>query len=44
MATSIFDDKSVVPNDSMVDDVIADKRPLWEKLKSHVTENYQDIN
>jgi len=44
MATSIFDDKAVVPNDSMVDDVIADNRPLWEKLKSHVKENYQDIS
>jgi hypothetical protein len=28
----------------MVDDAIADKKPLWEKLKSHVAENYQGIS
>ena len=44
MATSIFDDKTVVPNDSMVDDAIADKKPLWDKMKSHVAENYQGID
>jgi len=44
MATSIFDNKTVVPNDSMVDDAIADKKPLWDKMKSHVDENYQGIS
>jgi len=44
MATSIFDDKAVIPNDNMVDAAIADAKPLWEKLKSHVAENYQGIS
>jgi len=44
MATSIFDDKAAVPNDSMVDDAITDKKPLWDQLKSHVAENYQGIS
>jgi len=44
VATSIFTDKAVVPNDNMVDTVLADKKPLWDKLKSHVAENYQGIN
>ena len=43
MATSIFDDKSVIPNDNMADTVLADKKPLWDKLKSHVAENYQGL-
>ena len=44
MATSIFDDKAIIPNDSMVETAIADTKPLWEKLQSHVAENYQGIN
>jgi len=44
MATSIFDDKAVVPSDSMVYEAIADKKPLWDKMKSHVAENYQGIS
>ena len=44
MATSIFDDKAIIPNDSMVEMAIAGTRPLWDKLQSHVTENYQGIS
>jgi len=44
MATSFFDNKAVIPNDDMVDSVLADKKPLWDKLKLHVAENYQGIN
>ena len=44
MATSIFDNKAIVPTDSMVDGAIADAKPLWDKLKSHVSENYQGVN
>ena len=44
MATSIFDDKAVVPSDSMVEMAIADKKSLWDNLKSHVAENYQGIS
>ena len=41
MATSIFTDKAIVPSDNMTDAVLADKKPLWDKLKSHVANNYQ---
>jgi len=44
MATSIFDDKSVIPNNDMVDTVLADKKLLWDKMKSHVAESYQGIS
>jgi len=44
VATSFFDDKAVVPNDNMVDGAIADKKPLWDKMKSHVAENYHGIS
>jgi len=44
MATSIFDDKAIIPNDSMVEMAIADAKPLWDTLKSHVAENYQGIS
>lgn len=44
MATSIFDEKLVVPNDDMLDKVLADQKTLWVKLKSHVLDNYKDVN
>jgi len=44
MATSIFDDKAVVPNDDMANAAIADTKSLWDKLKSHVTENYPGLS
>lgn len=43
MATSVFDDKAVIPNDGMVDTVLGDKAQVWDKIKSYVFENYQDI-
>ena len=43
MATSILDDKDIIPNDGMVDTVLADKAQIWDKTKSHILENYQDI-
>lgn len=44
MATSIFDDKGVIPNDDMVSMVLADKNVLWERLKNYVSESYHDTN
>ena len=44
MATSIFDDKAIIPNNDMVDAVLADTNILWDKIKSYVSENYQGIS
>ena len=44
MATSIFDDRAVIPTDIMVDTAIADNKLLWDKLQSHVAENYEGIS
>ena len=43
MATSVFDDKAIVPDDSMVGLVLADKVRVWDEVKSHVLGNYQDV-
>jgi len=44
MATSIFDEKAIVPNDEMVGTVLADTNGLWNELKSHIMENYKGVN
>ena len=44
MATSIFDNKAVVPNDSMVDSALAGSKVIWDKLKSHIAEYLPGIN
>ena len=44
MAASIFDDKATIPNDAMVDTVIANTNGLWNTLKSHVLISYPGIN
>ena len=44
MATSIFDDKAIVPNDEMVGAALAETNEFWDKLKSHVIKNYHGIN
>ena len=43
MATSIFDEKAVIPNDEMVREVLANANEFWDKLKLHVVNNYNDI-
>ncbi|MCL2861139.1 MAG: DUF3788 domain-containing protein [Firmicutes bacterium] len=43
MATSIFDNKAIMPDDSMVETAIAETIPLWNNLKKHVAENYSGI-
>ncbi|MCL2718249.1 MAG: DUF3788 domain-containing protein [Lachnospiraceae bacterium] len=44
MATSIFADKAVIPNEDMVNTALADKKPLWDKLQYHISENYQGLD
>lgn len=44
MATSIFDEKAIMPNDNMLELVLADKKALWDKLKSHALDNYKDVD
>ena len=44
MATSIFDDKTTIPDDGMVDVILADTKTLWDKVKSHVDENYSGLD
>jgi len=43
MATSIFDDKAIEPNDAMVEMALADTMPLWNKLQDHIAENYSGL-
>ena len=44
MAISIFDSKSVKPDENMVADVLADALTLWDELQNHVQENYPNIS
>ena len=44
MAISFFEDKSVIPDDDMVADALAESFPLWIDLKSFVQENYPSVN
>lgn len=44
MATSFFCDKAIIPDDNMVDIVLAHKKAFWDELKTYVLENYQDVN
>jgi len=43
MATSIFDNKAVTPNEDMVNSAIGVSKPLLDKLHSHIEENYQGL-
>jgi len=43
MATSIFDDKAVMPTEEMVNVAIADASLLWDKVQAYVNENYQGL-
>ena len=43
MATSIFDEKAITPTEDMVRSAIGETKRLWDKLQSHVDENYQGL-
>ena len=44
MAASIFADKAIIPNESMVEAAVADTYLLWKELLSHMRANYPDIS
>lgn len=44
MATSLFSDKAIIPDDNMVDIALTHKKAFWDELKAYVLENYQDVN
>ena len=44
MATSIFEDRGMVPDDAMVASAIADTYIVWNELKDHVKNNYSSVN
>jgi len=43
MATSIFDEKTVVPDETMLAEALAGSKLLWEEMKSHVVMVCGDI-
>jgi len=43
MAVSIFEDKTVMPDDIMVEDALARSYTIWVKLQNHVQENYPNV-
>ncbi|MCL2556162.1 MAG: DUF3788 domain-containing protein [Firmicutes bacterium] len=38
-----FNDKAIEPNDAMVEMALGSVMPLWNKLQSHVAENYSGL-
>ena len=40
MAISLFDDKAVKPDNSMIADALADSLPIWAALQNYIHENY----
>jgi len=43
MAVSIFEDKSVVPDDDLVASALAGSYPLWVDLQKFVKDNYPNV-
>jgi len=43
MAVSVFNEKAVMPDDSMVAAALGDANSLWSDLQDHVKSNYPDI-
>ena len=44
MAASIFEDRGVVPDESMVESVVAETFVIWNELRDHVKNNYSSVN
>ena len=44
MAVSFFDSKAVIPDDTMVADVLAESFPLWDELYKHVQESFPVVS
>jgi hypothetical protein len=43
MAVSIFDDKTITPNNEMIASALGGSYSLWEELKNHICEEYPAI-
>jgi len=43
MATSMFVDKAITPTDGMVSLAIDESKHFWDKLESHINENYHGL-
>ena len=43
METRVFMDKSVEPNHNRLAEALGEKNRLWEALKKHLSENYDNI-
>jgi len=43
MAVSIFEDKSIIPDGSMVADALSGSYPLWIGLRDFIMENYPNV-
>jgi len=43
MAVSVFDDKSIIPNNDMVSAVLKDTSPIWDELHNYVKEEFPNI-
>ena len=40
---SVFDDKAIVPDDSMVSIALGSTAAIWDALRTHVTDNYPNV-
>ena len=43
MAISFFESKAIIPDDSMVADVLAESLPLWVEMQNYVRDNYLNV-
>ena len=44
MAVSIFDDKSILPDDNKLDEVLKETRPFWIALENHLKQTHGSIS
>lgn len=44
MSLSAFGDKAVRPDEQSVADVLAERKPLWDSLKEHMTANHKSVS
>jgi len=43
MASSIFDDKNIKPNDEMLSEVLGETYKIWNEIKNHLISEYGDL-
>lgn len=44
MSFSIFGEKSIQPTEELLDEALANSKPLWELIKNHVITTYENSN